>query len=210
VTESCRWACREPPGEMGATSSPPRASRSATRSISAALCRAVRHAREIRAADAGPACRPDDRCRRQARLGADALDPRAAYPPREGDQQYLHEFGLCALAFTIHLALLGEAGLTRLARAQPRAACCARRPARVGAGRRSSTPASSTNSPCACQSRRPSRRGAGGKGVLGGVPESRSIRARPSDLAICCWSRRPKPRPTKIDAFAKALAEVLR
>ena len=28
--------------------------------------------------------------------------------------------GLCALAFTIHLTLLGEAGFTRLARAQPR------------------------------------------------------------------------------------------
>ncbi len=30
--------------------------------------------------------------------------------------QHLHQFGLCALAFTIHMTLLGEAGLRRLAR----------------------------------------------------------------------------------------------
>jgi glycine dehydrogenase subunit 1 len=29
----------------------------------------------------------------QARLRPDSLDPRAAYPPREGDQQHLHQFG---------------------------------------------------------------------------------------------------------------------
>ena len=57
-----------------------------------ALCRAVRDAAEIRAADAGPARRRDGRCRRQARLRADALDARAAHPPREGDLEHLHEF----------------------------------------------------------------------------------------------------------------------
>ena len=57
-----------------------------------ALCRAVRHAREIRAPDAGPARRRDRRCRRPARLGADPVDARAAYPPREGDEQHLHQF----------------------------------------------------------------------------------------------------------------------
>ena len=32
------------------------------------------------------------RCRGQARLGADPLHPRAAYPAREGDEQHLHQF----------------------------------------------------------------------------------------------------------------------
>ena len=40
----------------------------------------------------GRLVRRDRRCRRQARLGADALDPRAAYPAREGDEQHLHQF----------------------------------------------------------------------------------------------------------------------
>ena len=57
-----------------------------------ALCRPVRDAAEIRAADAGPACRRDGRCRGPARLRADALDARAAHPPREGDLQHLHQF----------------------------------------------------------------------------------------------------------------------
>jgi glycine dehydrogenase subunit 1 len=40
---------------------------------------------------AGSAARPS--MPTAARLRADAVDPRAAYPPREGDQQYLHQFG---------------------------------------------------------------------------------------------------------------------
>ena len=42
--------------------------------------------------DAGPALRHDGRRGGQARLRADALDPRAAHPPREGDLQHLHQF----------------------------------------------------------------------------------------------------------------------
>ena len=34
----------------------------------------------------------DRRRRRPARLGADPVDPRAAHPAREGDQQHLHQF----------------------------------------------------------------------------------------------------------------------
>ena len=41
--------------------------------------------------DARPPLRRDRRCRRQPRLRADALDPRAAHPPREGDAQHLHQ-----------------------------------------------------------------------------------------------------------------------
>ena len=44
--------------------------------------------------------------------------------------------GLCALAFTIHMTLLGEAGLRRLARINHANAVAARRCARRGAGRR--------------------------------------------------------------------------
>ena len=55
------------------------------------LCRPVRHAPEVRAADAGPAVRRDRRRGGPARLRADALDPRAAHPPREGDLQHLHQ-----------------------------------------------------------------------------------------------------------------------
>jgi glycine dehydrogenase subunit 1 len=40
----------------------------------------------------GPALRRDGGCGRQARLRADALDARAAHPPRQGDLQYLHQF----------------------------------------------------------------------------------------------------------------------
>ena len=48
---------------------------------------------EIRAPDAGAAGRRNRRRRRPAQLGADPLDPRAAYPAREGDEQHLHQFG---------------------------------------------------------------------------------------------------------------------
>ncbi len=57
-----------------------------------ALCRPVRDAAEIRAPDAGPPVRRDRRCRGPARLRADAVDARAAHPPREGDLQHLHQF----------------------------------------------------------------------------------------------------------------------
>ncbi len=43
--------------------------------------------------DAGPDRRPDDRPPRQAVLGPDPSDPRAAHPPREGDVEHLHEPG---------------------------------------------------------------------------------------------------------------------
>ena len=56
-----------------------------------ALCRAVCDARQVRAPDAGPPVRRDGRCRGPARLRADAVDARAAHPPREGDEQHLHQ-----------------------------------------------------------------------------------------------------------------------
>ena len=56
------------------------------------LCRPLRDAAEIHPPDAGPALRRDGRRRGPARLRADALDPRAAHPPRQGDLEHLHQF----------------------------------------------------------------------------------------------------------------------
>ena len=58
-----------------------------------ALCRPVRLPREACPADARAARRRDGRCRGQARLRPDPVDPRAAYPPREGDVEHLHQLG---------------------------------------------------------------------------------------------------------------------
>ena len=44
------------------------------------------------------------------------VDARTTYSPRQGDVEYLHEFGLCSLAFTAHVSLLGGDGLQHLAR----------------------------------------------------------------------------------------------
>ena len=49
--------------------------------------------RAVRPPDAGPDRRADGRSPRPALLGADAANPRAAHPPREGDEQHLHEPG---------------------------------------------------------------------------------------------------------------------
>src|SRR3546814_4138428 len=54
-------------------------------------CRLVRLQDEICPADARPPVRRDGRCQWQTRFRADPVDPRAAYPPRKGDEQYLHQ-----------------------------------------------------------------------------------------------------------------------
>ena len=54
---------------------------------------ACRNESAVRPQDPRPARRPDDRSQRQALLGAHAPDARAAHPPREGDEQHLHEPG---------------------------------------------------------------------------------------------------------------------
>ena len=76
---------------------------------------------QIRAPDAGPAGRPDRRCRRPARLGADPVDPRAAHPPREGDQQHLHQFR------AVRARLHHPSGAARRGRADPAGAAQPRR-----------------------------------------------------------------------------------
>src|SRR6185437_6830011 len=79
--------------------------------------------------------RPDRRCRRPPRLGADAIDARAAYPAREGDQQHLHE--LRAVRARLHHphGAVGRGRLHAARRAQPRACRDAGRATRGGARR---------------------------------------------------------------------------
>ena len=116
--------------------------------------------------------------------------------------------GLCALAFTIHLALLGEAGLARLARLNHAARGAARRAASAHPGRRSSsTTRSSTNSPCACRARRRRSSRRWRRAAFSAASRSagsiRSARTWP----ICCWWPRPRRRPTDdIDRLDMALA----
>src|ERR1700722_4095463 len=119
--------------------------------------------------------------------------------------------GLCALAFTIHLALLGEAGLTRLARLNHAAACnLADRLAAVPGVRlvndsffnefalRLPIPAADAVAALA------------ERGVLGGVPLSRFYPER-DDLADLLLVAATETVTTEdIDSYTHALAEVLR
>ena len=77
----------------------------------------------VRPQDAGPARRPDGRPQRQALLGADAADARAAHPPREGDEQHLHQPGPVRAAGRGLPGRSGPAGAAR----DRRACACARR-----------------------------------------------------------------------------------
>ena len=119
--------------------------------------------------------------------------------------------GLCALAFTIHLALLGEAGLTRLARLNHAAAVASGRAARAGAGRAaSSTAPSSTNSRCACRARRRRSSRRSPKGAFSPAFRSAgSIPDRPelADLLLVAATETTTDRD--IDRLAQAMAEAL-
>ncbi|HTZ36302.1 MAG TPA: glycine dehydrogenase, partial [Stellaceae bacterium] len=119
--------------------------------------------------------------------------------------------GLCALAFTIHLAMLGEAGLTRLARLNHAAASALadRLAALPGVGvvndsffneftLRLPVPAA------------PAVEALAAKGVLGGVPLSRFYPER-ADLAdMLLVAATETATADDIDRYATTLAEVLR
>ena len=72
--------------------------------------------------DARPDRRPDDRPPRQAVLGADAPDPRAAHPPREGHLEHLHQPGPAGPPRSIYLAAMGPGGLRQAAELSTRKA----------------------------------------------------------------------------------------
>ena len=120
--------------------------------------------------------------------------------------------GLCALAFTIHLALLGEAGLTRLARLNHAIAVHGRRAARRDPRRAAGqSRAFSTSSRCGCRvrRRRSSRRWPSAS-ILGGIPVSRFYPGR-ADLAdLLLVAATETVTEDDIDRLEAGLREVLR
>jgi glycine dehydrogenase subunit 1 len=118
--------------------------------------------------------------------------------------------GLCALAFTIHLALLGEAGLARLARLNHAAACNLADRLAVAPGvrlvnesffnefsLRLPIPAADAVSVLA------------DKGVLGGVAASRFYPERDDLADLLLVAVTETATNEDIDSYARALAEVL-
>ena len=126
-------------------------------------------------------CRAGSRARRwtrgSAQLRPDAVDARAAYPAREGDEQHLHEFGPLRARFLDPSVAARRDWIAAARRHQSRQRRPTRR-ARSPAFRasRSSTRISSTNSPCARRVRRRELVEAlAAKGVIGGLPVSRLL-----------------------------------
>jgi glycine dehydrogenase subunit 1 len=119
--------------------------------------------------------------------------------------------GLCALAFTIHLALLGEAGLTRLARLNHAAAVAtAERLAAVPGVRLLNERffnEFTLRLPCPAA---PVVAALAGRGILGGIPVSRLYpeRAEIADLLLVAATE--MVTADDIDRLAAGLEEVLR
>ena len=89
---SSRSASSSRPARWGPISSSPKGNRSAMRSNFGGPYVGLFATREKSCARCRAGLRRDRRCRRPARLCADPLGARAAYPAREGDQEYLHQF----------------------------------------------------------------------------------------------------------------------
>jgi len=118
--------------------------------------------------------------------------------------------GLCCLAFTIHLSLLGEEGLGRLARLNHAKACAlADKLARVG-GVEVITPTFfneftlKLSKPAATVVEALAKRG-----IIGGVPVSRLMPHDPKMRDLLILAATETTTDEDADAFATALAEVL-
>jgi len=119
--------------------------------------------------------------------------------------------GLCALAFTIHLALLGEAGLTRLARLNHAAACrLADRLATVPGVGVVNTSFFNEFTMRLPQPAAPVVEQLAEYGILGGVPPSRFYPERVDLADLLLVAATETTTADEIDQFAHALGEVLR
>jgi glycine dehydrogenase subunit 1 len=119
--------------------------------------------------------------------------------------------GLCALAFTIHLALLGEAGLTGLARLNHATAVAAAETLSAIPGvelvNKSFFNEFTLHLPCAAA---PVVDALAGRGILGGIPVSRLYPGRAELENLLLVAATEMVTPEDIDRFATALGEVLR
>jgi glycine dehydrogenase subunit 1 len=119
--------------------------------------------------------------------------------------------GLCALAFTIHLALLGEAGLRRLAKLNHAAACTLAD--RLAALPGVSLVNASFFNEFALRLAVPAADAVAAlaeKGVLGGVPASRFYPERDDLADVLLVAATETATIDDIDRYEQALAEVLR
>jgi glycine dehydrogenase subunit 1 len=118
--------------------------------------------------------------------------------------------GLCALAFTIHLALLGEAGLTRLARLNHAAAVgLAERIEQVSGVRlvsRAFFNEFTLRLPCPAA---PVVEALAAKGVLAGIPVSRLYPDRPELADLLLVAATETTTDEDMERLARGLAEVL-
>ncbi len=118
--------------------------------------------------------------------------------------------GLCALAFTVHMSLLGEAGFTRLAHLNHQAACRT-------ADKLASIPGVSVLpraffNEFAVRLPKPAAAvvdALAARRILGGVPASRLWPDNPALASILLVAATETTSDADIDAFATALAEVL-
>jgi glycine dehydrogenase subunit 1 len=119
--------------------------------------------------------------------------------------------GLCALAFTIHLALLGEAGLTGLARLNHATAVAAAETLSAIPGvelvNKSFFNEFTLHLPCAAA---PVVDALAGRGILAGIPVSRLYPGRAELENLLLVAATEMVTPDDIDRFATALGEVLR
>jgi glycine dehydrogenase subunit 1 len=119
--------------------------------------------------------------------------------------------GLCALAFTIHLALLGEAGLTRLAALNHAAACnLAERLETVPGVNVVNDSFFNEFTVRLPKPAAPVVAALAERGVLGGVPLSRFYPGRPDLADLLLVAATETATADDIDRFAHALGEVLR